>query len=218
MEAGIKTVDKAYQVSDSKNMIKRTFDVLSSTVGLIVLSPLFLIVSIWIKMDSRGPVFYRQDRVGKGNKDFKIIKFRSMHMDADKKGVLTVGEKDPRVTRSGYLIRKFKIDEFPQLINVLKGEMSIVGPRPETRKYINHYTDDQLRVLCVRPGITDWASIKYRNENDLLAKSNNPEQTYINRILQDKIRYKLEYVDNQSFFTDLKIIFLTFWVILKRRK
>lgn len=175
-----------------------------------MLSPLFLVVSLWIKLDSKGPVFYRQVRVGRKNKDFRIYKFRSMVVDSDKKGLITIGGKDSRVTRVGYYIRKYKIDELPQLINVFIGDMSFVGPRPEVRKYVDMYTAEQLRVLDVRPGITDAASIKYRNENDLLATQSNPELYYIQVIMQDKLQINLDYVANHSFIKDINLIFKTF--------
>lgn len=195
--------------------MKRLFDILASSIGLIVISPLFLILAIWIKLDSKGPVFYKQDRVGRGNKDFKLYKFRSMRVGADKDGLLTIGGRDSRLTRSGYYIRKYKLDEFPQLINVLIGDMSLVGPRPEVRKYVDMYTLEQMHVLDVRPGITDAASIKYRNENELLEKAENPDEYYIKVIMQDKLRINLEYVKNHSFLNDIKFIFSTFWAIVK---
>lgn len=196
--------------------MKRIFDVTASGLGLILLSPLFLIMAIWIKADSPGPVFYRQTRVGRGNRDFRLFKFRSMKVGADKKGLITVGGRDPRVTRSGYYIRKYKLDELPQLINVFKGDMSLVGPRPEVRKYVDLYTPEQLHVLDVRPGITDLASIRYRNENELLAQACDPEQYYREVVMQDKLRINSEYMADRSFFKDIKIIFLTFWAIVKR--
>lgn len=191
-------------------MLKRCFDIVCSAIGLILLCPLFVIVAIWIKLDSEGPVFYRQVRVGRKNKDFRIYKFRSMAVDSDKKGLITIGGKDSRVTRVGYYIRKYKIDELPQLINVFIGDMSFVGPRPEVRKYVDMYTAEQLRVLDVRPGITDAASIKYRNENDLLATQSNPELYYIQVIMQDKLQINLDYVANHSFIKDINLIFKTF--------
>lgn len=196
--------------------MKRLFDIVASGCGLIVLSPLFVILAIWIKMDSKGPVFYRQVRVGRHNKDFRIFKFRSMRVGADKQGLITVGGRDPRVTRSGYFIRKYKLDEFPQLINVFIGDMSLVGPRPEVRKYVDMYTEEQMRVLDVRPGITDLASIRYRNENELLEKADNPDQYYIDVIMQDKLAINLEYVANHSFWYDIKLIFKTFWEIVSK--
>ncbi len=196
-------------------MVKRAFDILASAVGLILLSPLFLVIALWIKCDSRGPVFYRQTRVGRGNVDFRLFKFRSMFVDSDKKGLLTVGGHDSRVTKSGYFIRKFKIDELPQLINVLIGDMSFVGPRPEVRRYVNLYTKEQLHVLDVRPGITDSASVKYRNENDLLAKAENPEEYYVKVIMQDKLAINLDYVANHSLLSDISLIFSTFVAIAR---
>lgn len=196
--------------------MKRLFDIVASACGLIILSPLFIILSIWIKLDSKGPVFYRQVRVGRHNKDFRIFKFRSMRVGADKQGLITVGGRDPRVTRSGYFIRKYKLDEFPQLINVFVGDMSLVGPRPEVRKYVDMYTEEQMRVLDVRPGITDLASIRYRNENELLEKAENPDQYYIDVIMQDKLAINLEYVANHSFWYDIKLIFKTFWEIISK--
>ena len=197
--------------------MKRIFDIVASGLGLIVLSPLFLILAIWIKLDSRGPVFYRQVRVGWHNKDFRIFKFRSMRVGADKGSLVTIGGRDPRVTRSGYYIRKFKLDELPQLINVFLGDMSLVGPRPEVRHYVNYWTPEQMHVLDVRPGITDPASIKFRNENELMEQAEDPEKFYIEVIMQEKIRLYLEYVQNHSFWGDIGLIFKTFWTIVKER-
>lgn len=194
--------------------MKRIFDIITSGFGLILLSPLFVILSIWIKLDSKGPVFYRQIRVGRGNKDFKIFKFRSMRVGADKDGLITVGGRDPRITRSGYFIRKFKFDELSQLINVFIGDMSFVGPRPEVRKYVDMYTPEQLHVLDVRPGITDEASIKYRNENELLEQADDPDKYYIDEVMQDKLKINLEYVNNHSLLNDIKLIFKTFKAII----
>ncbi|MCQ2342200.1 MAG: sugar transferase [Paludibacteraceae bacterium] len=193
--------------------MKRLFDILCALLGLVLLSPLLIITAVWVKCDSNGPVFYRQQRVGRFNRDFNILKFRSMYMDSDRKGLLTVGGKDSRITRAGYYIRKYKVDELPQLINVLKGDMSFVGPRPEVRKYVNLYTEEQLHVLDVRPGITDAASIKYRNENDLLAAQSNPEQYYIDVIMPDKLAINLDYVRHHSLIGDLKLILQTFRAI-----
>ena len=197
--------------------MKRLFDILASGCGLLVLSPVFIIVAIWIKLDSQGPVFYRQTRVGRYNKDFRIFKFRSMRVGSDKGSLVTIGGHDPRVTRSGYFIRKFKIDELPQLINVFTGDMSLVGPRPEVRHYVNYWTPDQMRVLDVRPGITDPASIRFRNENELLEKALDPERYYIDVIMQEKIKLYLEYVEKSSFWYDIKLIFQTFKVIITER-
>lgn len=195
--------------------MKRVFDIIASGLGLLILSPLFLVVAIWVKLDSTGPVFYKQVRVGRNNKDFYLYKFRSMRVGSYKKGLITVGGRDPRVTRSGYYIRKYKLDEFPQLINVFKGDMSLVGPRPEVRKYVDLYTPEQMHVLEVRPGVTDLASIRYRNENELLAKASDPEQYYRDIVMQDKLRINLEYVRNHSFFGDIALIFKTFLSIIK---
>lgn len=194
--------------------MKRLFDIVASGFGLFLLSPLFLLVAIWIKLDSPGPVFYRQVRVGRYNRDFRIFKFRSMRVGADKGSLVTIGGRDPRVTRSGYFIRKFKIDELPQLINVFIGDMSLVGPRPEVRHYVDYWTKEQLHVLDVRPGITDPASIKFRNENELLEKAEDPEKYYIEVIMQEKLRLYLEYVENHSFWYDIKLIFQTFAAII----
>ena len=196
--------------------MKRLFDIVASGLGLLVLSPLFLILAIWIKLDSKGPVFYKQIRVGRNNNDFQLFKFRSMRVGSDKKGLITVGERDPRITRSGYFIRKYKLDEFPQLINVFIGDMSLVGPRPEVRKYVEMYTPEQMHVLDVRPGITDMASILYRNENELLQKADDPDKFYVEVVMQDKLRINLEYVAKHSFWFDIKLIFKTFWAIVAK--
>ena len=197
--------------------MKRLFDIVASGLGLLFLSPVFLVVAIWIKFDSQGPVFYRQVRVGRYNKDFKIYKFRSMRVGADKGSLVTIGGRDPRVTKSGYYIRKYKLDELPQLINVFIGDMSLVGPRPEVRHYVNYWTKEQLHVLDVRPGITDPASIKFRNENELMEKADEPEDYYINVIMQEKIKLYLKYVEQASFWYDIKLIFQTFKVIISER-
>ncbi len=189
----------------------------ASGLGLLILSPIFLILAIWIKLDSKGPVFYRQVRVGRNNKDFRIFKFRSMRVGSDKGSLVTIGGRDPRVTRSGYWIRKFKLDELPQLINVFVGDMSLVGPRPEVRHYVDYWTPKQMHVLDVRPGITDPASIKFRNENELMEKAEDPEKYYIEVIMQEKLKLYLEYVANHSFWGDIGLIFKTFWVIVKER-
>ena len=195
--------------------MKRAFDVIASGLGLLILSPILLIIAIWIKLDSKGPVFYRQVRVGWHNKDFRIFKFRSMRVGADKGSLVTIGGRDPRVTRSGYWIRKFKLDELPQLINVFIGDMSLVGPRPEVRHYVDYWTPEQMHVLDVRPGITDPASIKFRNENELMEKAEDPEKYYIEVIMQEKLKLYLEYVNNHSFWGDIGLIFKTFWTIVK---
>ncbi len=197
-------------------VVKRLFDIFASGIGLLALSPLFLVVAIWIKCDSKGPVFYKQQRVGRGNKDFWLYKFRSMRPGSDKQGLITVGGRDPRVTRSGYFIRKYKLDELPQLINVFIGDMSLVGPRPEVRKYVDMYTLEQIHVLDVRPGITDLASIRYRNENELLEQAEDPDRYYVEVIMQDKLKINLKYVAEHSFWYDIKLIFMTFWEIVAK--
>lgn len=196
--------------------MKRFLDVIFSGLGLICLSPLFVFIALWVKLDSPGPVFYRQVRVGRSNRDFKLYKFRSMRVGSDKKGLITVGGHDPRVTRSGYYIRKYKLDEFPQLINVFLGDMSLVGPRPEVREYVDIYTAEQMHVLDVRPGITDMASIYYRNENELLEKADNPEKYYREVIMQDKLRINLEYVRNHSVIGDFRMILKTLFVVIAK--
>lgn len=196
--------------------MKRACDIILSAIGLLCLSPLLLLVALWGKLDSPGPVFYRQVRVGRYNQDFRIYKFRSMYTDSDKRGLITIGGRDPRVTHAGYYIRKFKLDELPQLINVLVGDMSFVGPRPEVRKYVNLYTPEQMHVLDVRPGITDAASIKYRNENDILATQPEPERYYIEVIMQDKLRINLDYVANHTIWGDLRLILNTFLAIITK--
>ena len=196
--------------------MKRIFDFIMSGLGLVCLSPLFLVLAIWIKCDSKGPVFYSQIRVGRGNKDIRLFKFRSMRPDSDKLGLITVGGHDPRITRSGYYIRKYKLDELPQLINVFIGDMSLVGPRPEVRKYVNMYTSEQMHVLDVRPGITSLASIYYRNENDILAAAENPDKFYVEKVMLDKIAIDLEYVDKANLMTDIKLILSTFSTIIKK--
>ena len=193
----------------------RFFDFILSLVGLVVLAPIFIVLAIWIKIDSKGPVFYRQVRVGQNSIDFGLFKFRSMVVDADKKGLITVGGRDPRITRSGYFIRKYKLDELPQLINVLVGDMSLVGPRPEVRKYVDLYTYEQQKVLSVKPGITDYASIEYMDENEILGKSSDPEKTYIEEIMPEKIKYNMKYIQNKNVSEYFKIIFLTLLKIVR---
>jgi lipopolysaccharide/colanic/teichoic acid biosynthesis glycosyltransferase len=180
-----------------------------SLLGLIILLPFFVVIAIWIQIDSRGGVFYRQTRVGRYGKDFRLWKFRSMRPDSDKKGLLTVGGRDPRITRSGYFLRKYKLDELPQLINVFTGDMSFVGPRPEVRKYVDLYTEEQRKVLEVRPGITDLASLHYFEENELLAKSADPEKTYIEEVMPAKLRLNLQYIDKANLGTDFGMILKT---------
>ena len=190
-------------------MAKRSFDIILSTIGIILLLPLFLIFSLLIIAGSGFPVFFLQTRVGKGGKDFRLIKFRTMKKDSDKKGLLTVGGRDPRITGIGYFLRRYKLDELPQLFNVLKGDMSLVGPRPEVRKYVDLYNEEQKRILEVRPGITDNASIEYFEESELLARSEDPEQTYIEEVMPKKIELNRIYLSKISVAEDLRIIFRT---------
>ena len=189
--------------------MKRLMDIFFSLIGLIVLFPLFLVIALIITLDSKGGVFYKQIRVGKDGKDFKLFKFRSMAVGSDKKGLLTVGGNDSRITKPGYFIRKYKIDELPQLINVFIGDMSLVGPRPEVRKYVDLYNEEQQKVLSVQPGITDYASIAYINENEVLGNSENPEKTYIEEVMPSKLKLNLKYIEEKSVVTDIKIIFKT---------
>jgi lipopolysaccharide/colanic/teichoic acid biosynthesis glycosyltransferase len=196
-------------------MLKRLFDIFASLTGIIILSPFFVIICILMVVSCGFPVFYLQTRVGLNGRDFKLFKFRTMHKDSDKKGLLTVGGRDPRVTAIGYYLRKYKLDELPQLFNVLFGTMSLVGPRPEVRKYVEMYTETQQKVLSVKPGITDFASLEYINENELLAKSTDPEQTYIREIMPAKLALNMKYIQQQGFGVDLKIIFNTIAKIAK---
>lgn len=196
--------------------MKRVFDIVISFCGITVLVPIFIVIAFLIKLNSKGSVFYIQKRVGQFNHDFSLLKFRTMSIDADKSSLLTVGSKDSRITSVGYFLRKYKLDELPQLINVLLGNMSLVGPRPEVRKYVDVYTNEQAEILNVKPGITDYASIEYFEENDLLAKSDNPEQTYIEKILPAKIALNKKYIAESGLKTDLKILFLTLKKIVTR--
>jgi lipopolysaccharide/colanic/teichoic acid biosynthesis glycosyltransferase len=196
-------------------MLKRIFDIFFSIIGLVILFPFIIVIGLLIVIDSPGGAFYSQVRVGKYNKDFYLFKFRSMSTGADKKGLLTVGGKDSRITRIGYFIRKYKIDELPQLLNVFLGDMSLVGPRPEVRKYVDLYNNNQKNVLNVKPGITDYASIEYSQENEILGKAENPEQVYIEAIMPAKLKLNLKYIEEKSIITDIKIIFKTIWKILK---
>ena len=194
--------------------MKRLFDIFFSLTGIILLIPFFLLTWAFIRLDSKGGAIYKQTRVGLNNKDFKLFKFRSMFKDAEKRGQLTVGMRDQRITKVGYYIRRYKLDELPQLFNVLNGSMSIVGPRPELRKYVNYYNAEQMRVLSVKPGITDFASIKYFKENELLGKSPDPEKEYLEVIMPEKLKLNLQYIEQQTFAGDLKIIFNTILTLL----
>ncbi|AUS06796.1 sugar transferase [Pseudotamlana carrageenivorans] len=190
-------------------MIKRCFDFVFALIGLVLLLPFFLIIIIVIKFDSRGPVFFIQKRVGKDNEDFDIYKFRTMRVKSDNKGLLTIGNHDSRITKAGYILRRYKIDELPQLINIIKGDMSFVGPRPELRHYVNYYTEDDMKIFQVRPGITGLASLKYRNEVELLKKAEDPEKFFIETIIPDKLKYNKKYIEKRNIFFDLKLIGLT---------
>lgn len=193
----------------------RFFDILFSGLGLLVLSPLFLVLYVLIRIESRGGGFYSQERTGKDGVPFRLYKFRSMRKDADKGRLITIGGHDPRITRMGYFIRKYKLDELPQLWNVFTGDMSLVGPRPEVGKYTDLYTEEQRKVLSVRPGITDWASIEYVDENEILEYAEDPDKTYVEQIMPDKIRYNMRWIDRQGIVEYFKIIFCTFFRILR---
>ena len=196
--------------------MKRIFDILFSSFILLCFLPFGLIISFLIAFSSPGGIFYRQERIGKGGIPFFILKFRSMRTDSDTKGKLTVGMRDPRITSIGFFIRKYKLDEFPQFVNVLKGEMSVVGPRPEVKEYVDLYNEDQRKVLQVKPGITDYASLYYFKENELLAQSVDPQKTYIEDIMPAKLKLNEKYLENPTVFHDLKIIFKTFAKILTK--
>ncbi len=194
--------------------MKRLFDIIFSFLGLIFLSPVLLLIIVLMLATSKGPIIYKQVRVGKNNKDFKIFKFRTMHVNADKLGLLSVGDRDPRITQIGYYLRKFKLDELPQLANVLIGDMSFVGPRPEVRKYVNFYNQEQMQVFKVRPGITDLASIEFRNESELLSNQEDPDSYYINVIMPKKLQINLDYLKERTLFKDIGVILKTFLAII----
>jgi lipopolysaccharide/colanic/teichoic acid biosynthesis glycosyltransferase len=194
--------------------MKRVFDILFSLTVLILLFPVLIIIGIFIKLDSKGGIFFRQKRVGKDSKEFSIIKFRTMKVGADRNGLLTVGEKDPRITSVGYYLRRYKLDELPQFINVLKGEMSVIGPRPEVRKYVELYSDEQKKILSVKPGITDYSSIEYSDESEILSHYADADDAYVKIIMPRKIEKSLSYIRTKSFSGDLKILWLTFRKIL----
>lgn len=191
------------------SIIKRLFDIVASLIGIIIISWVLIIVSIAIKIDSKGPILFLQKRVGRYGKPFYIYKFRTMVTDAEKLGKqITVG-KDNRITKVGAFLRKYKIDELPQLFNVLKGDMSLVGPRPEVPRYVELYSDEEKHVLDVRPGITDLASLRYKDENDILGKVENPEEYYINVIMKDKLKLNLEYIEKNNLLFDINLIIKT---------
>jgi EPS_sugtrans: exopolysaccharide biosynthesis polyprenyl glycosylphosphotransferase len=193
----------------------RFLDFIFSLLGIILLFPVFLVLYFTVRLESKGGGFYKQLRVGRGGTDFYVYKFRSMRIGADKQGLITVGGRDSRITRIGHFIRKYKLDELPQLFNVLKGDMSIVGPRPEVRKYVELYTEEQWKVLSVRPGITDYASIEYVDENTILGQAEDADKAYVEQILPDKICYNMKYIEHRSVREYFKIIFLTIWSIIR---
>ncbi len=187
----------------------RFFDIILSFIGLLMLSPFLLVVYLLIRLESKGGGFYTQERTGRWGKPFLLYKFRSMRIGSDKKGLITVGERDRRITKMGYFVRRYKIDELPQLWNVLKGDMSLVGPRPEVKKYTDLYDDEQKKVLRIKPGITDWASIKYVDENRILGEAENPDETYVKVIMPSKIALNMIYINNHNVKEYFKIIFAT---------
>jgi lipopolysaccharide/colanic/teichoic acid biosynthesis glycosyltransferase len=193
----------------------RIFDIVFSFVGILICFPLFIIIYLLIVIESKGGCFYIQKRVGRNNIDFSLYKFRSMRVGSDKKGLITIGGKDPRMTKVGYFIRRFKLDELPQLLNVFVGDMSFVGPRPEVRKYVEMYNEAQRQVLSVRPGITDYASIEYVDENEILGSATDPEKVYIEEIMPHKIRLNMKFIEHKSIKEYFYIIFLIFWHIVK---
>lgn len=190
-------------------MLKRLFDFFSSLTALIFLLPFFFIVALLIAIEGGFPVFFTQTRIGKNKIPFQLLKFRTMIKDADKLGKITIGKRDPRVTNVGHFLRSYKLDELPQLLNILKGEMSVVGPRPEVEEYVNLYTEEQNKVFLAKPGLTDYASLKYINESEVLAKSSDPNKTYIEEVMPAKLQLNLKYIEEQGLLTDLKIIFKT---------
>lgn len=196
-------------------MLKRLFDIIFSFLAIIILLPLLLLIMVWIITDSGWPPFYKQIRVGKNEKPFTLLKFRTMHKNAEKRGMLTIGMKDTRITPAGYFLRKYKLDELPQLFNIFMGNMSFVGPRPEVKKYVDLYNDEQKEILQVRPGLTDFASIEYFEENAILASSETPEKEYIEKIMPKKILLNKKYIQQKSLATDIKIIYKTLLRIMK---
>jgi len=194
--------------------MKRLFDIIVSTIILLIFLPFGIIISIFISMESKGGPFYIQQRVGRNGKIFGLFKFRTMRKNADKAGKLTVGMRDQRITRVGYVLRKTKLDEFPQFLNVLIGQMSIVGPRPEVQEYVDHYSEEQRAVLSVRPGITDYASLEYFDENKLLGESENPQKTYIEEIMPAKIKLNKKYLERPTVGHDIQIMWKTFLKII----
>ena len=187
----------------------RLADIVFSLLGILVLSPLFLVLGLLVKIDSKGPILFNQQRVGRWSRDFFLHKIRTMKVDSEALGQLTVGGRDPRITGAGYILRKHKLDELPQLFNVLKGEMSLVGPRPEVRRYVEEYNSQQKTVLNVKPGITDYASISFVDENDILAASADPEKSYIEEVMPEKLKLNQKFIENPSFGNYVKVILLT---------
>jgi lipopolysaccharide/colanic/teichoic acid biosynthesis glycosyltransferase len=198
--------------------LKRVFDIVCSLIGIIIVFPFFILIALAIVLESKGPGFYRQQRVGKDGKDFWLLKFRTMYTGSDKGLNLTVGNNDRRITRLGKILRKLKLDELPQLINVLKGDMSIVGPRPEVRKYVDMYNRQQRQILSLKPGITDYASIRYRNENELLLNAENPEDYYIREIMPKKLELNSIYMKNRSLMLDIRLVFITIYSVFVKRE
>jgi lipopolysaccharide/colanic/teichoic acid biosynthesis glycosyltransferase len=195
--------------------MKRFFDLAVSAVGLLAIGPVLLWFALRIKREDGGPVFYRGERVGLHGETFRIFKFRTMVVDAEKLGASSTSDDDPRITRIGKLLRKYKLDELPQLINVLKGDMSFVGPRPQVKWAVDLYTEEERKLLSIRPGITDYASLKFPNEGEILKGSKDPDKDYMEKIHPEKMRLSLEYVRNRSFWLDIKLIFQTVWAIFK---
>lgn len=195
--------------------MKRFFDVIFSATGLIILSPVFIFISVWILADSGWPVFFVQERVGKDGNLFSLLKFRTMYVRGENGVAITIGTRDPRITKSGYWLRRFKLDELPQLINVLKGDMSLVGPRPELKKFVDLYTPEQRKVISVKPGITDYASIVFRNENELLEGKSDPVDYYIREIMPAKLKLNLRYIEQMSFWLDIRILIRTVFSIFR---
>jgi lipopolysaccharide/colanic/teichoic acid biosynthesis glycosyltransferase len=195
--------------------VKRIFDIVTSSVILLIFFPVGILISFAITIESRGGVFYRQERIGRYGMPFKVFKFRTMKVDSEKLGSLTVGMKDNRITTVGVFLRKLKLDEFPQFFNVLIGQMSIVGPRPEVKEYVDLYSKEQRKVLDVKPGITDYASLEYFKENELLGKSDNPRQTYIDEIMPAKLELNKKYLTNPTIMEDIKIMWKTFLKMVK---
>ena len=193
----------------------RAFDFLASFLGIIILSPVYIGIALMVVIDSGLPVLYLQERIGIKGKKFNLFKFRTMKINSDQSGLLTVGTRDTRITKTGYILRKYKLDELPQLFNVLKGEMALVGPRPEVEKYVNLYSEKQRKILDVKPGITDAASIQYINENELLGKSEDPEKTYVDEIMPHKIEINLKFIEDRNFFKNIGIILKTIFSILR---